>query len=455
VGEGFPGVVTARSVADDVAAWIEDFADGEDVPEHVLRIIGVPRQATRKVVGDNLENFTRFYNASWLDNAVETFPIRKRLPTKVIGRQARAAPPRPVERFPITGPARRAIQRRAANQFFDWLEAALPQNRFVALTFPNINRTMSILGRPRRLSASLGKFAKVTTTSIRGRGRLNHLSLNPNGLLRLGLTRDPKTRLWTPTLRAIPPGPIHIMTRVNRGVKGNITSLSGELRVLTRQVPLLSNLAGRFNLNLRKLGLNSLTDIKNLSISDYKNFDRTDLRGVSAAANMRLKGFNLFDLSRTFRLPWEEAEKLWALTVFEIETDLAQVKALISRKKFIVLQGGRLGPPDPNRPRPILRLVDPEQGDPLGTGGRPSVVPRVTIPRSVEGAAERRSYVYGNLPASELRRVAALRLAGDYSTIRHLRLRDRLTWTEIAARMQMTETRVRKIFREGTTGRVK
>lgn len=438
--------VDARDVADDVMAWMDDFAEGEEVPEHVLHILGVDSLTARKVVGDRMQTFSTMYNSTYRGAAA---PIKRTFPTKTIG--GREQPPR-VRREPAT--TRDVFEGIAANAFYDWLGPRIPQFKYLKMTFPNINGSIGFADRPRRVSGAIGDMVKVTATSIKDRGVINHLSLNPNGLLRLGLTKDPETGWVTPTFRLIPPGPLHIMTKVNRGVQGNITSLSGEVRLVTGQ-PLMEGVSARFNLNLRKLNIENLSDIKRLKMEDFRKFDREDIRGVSLASDLRLRGYNLFDISRTFRLPWEEAEKLWALTNFELGEIVDQIRAQNARKKFVVIEGGLTGPrvpPMPGQPsRPLLRVVDPETGDPFGPGSRPSFAQRVDVPGKLKSVPARRAYIEARLTNAERERVAALRLAGDYSTIRHLRNRDKLTWEQIAVEMGMSINRVKKIYKEGTT----
>lgn len=453
--------VSSQMVADDVMAWIDDFADGEEVPEHVLQIIGVEKKdATRIAVGDRLDGFTTMYNSTFRTaGPVRLHPVSFRIPTKVIGGVSREVKPKDIVMRALSIPpnltSRQRVERFASTKFFDWLGPKIPQSKYLRMTFPNINGSIGFLDRPHRVSGSLGDLVKVTRTSIRDRGVINHISLNPNGLIRLGLTRDPVTKLITPTFRLIPPGPLHIMTRVNRGVHGNITSLSGEVRLITK-TPIGKALSARFNLNLRKLGLETLGDIKKLKIEDFRKFDIEDLRGVSLAADLRLRGYNLFDISRTFRLPWEEAQKLWKLSEFELDEILADLKAEKARKKLRIIQGGRptIGPLPPDTgsvpPRPILRIVDPVTGDPFGPGGRPSFAQRISVPGNITKVPDRREYIRSKLSQAEKARVENLRLAGDTSTIRHLRDRDKLTWEQIAAEMNMTENKVRKIYKEGT-----
>lgn len=453
-----PPVVSARAVADDVMAWIDDFADGEEVPEHVLEIIGLPKEAERKVVGDRLGGFTQMYNAAYRTaGPVRIQSANIRLPTKVVGRPSKPFDPGKFLLGRIIPPnltGREQVERFASRAFFNWLGPKIPQAKYLRLTFPNVNKSIGFLDRPVRLSGSIGDFVKVTRTSIKDRGVINHISLNPNGLLRLSLSKDPETGFITPTFRLIPHGPLHIMTRVNRGVQGNITSLSGEVRLIAK-APLVG-VSGRFNLNLRKLGLETLADIKKLRLDDYKKFDRDDLRAVSLAADLRLRGWNLFDISRTFRLPWQEGEKLWALTEFELDEIIANLKAINARKKMTLIQGGRVGnlPPPPGAgpvpPRPILRIVDTERGDPFGPGSRPSFAQRIVVPGKLQSVPARRAYIESKMTSTERQRVADLRKAGDFSTIRHLRDRDKLTWEQIAVEMRMTENKVRKIYKEGT-----
>lgn len=509
-----PPMVNPLRVADDVMAWMDDFADGVDMPPHVLQILGIPEEQALKVIGDRMGDFTTFYNYEFKQGQMVPFPGRRmergfgtpgpklhtvpeRMATQEFGgsggggggggddgggkggpesirevvvRQAReaftnwvfgnvipqgqqiryaAALVREAHDVGIVDMAHREI----ASQFFSLYER-VPKGKFVRLTFPDIGGdSMGFLDRPRRLTLELPKIAKVTRTSIKDRGIINHLSLNPNGMLRAGFSKDPETGFITPTFRLIPPGPLHMLTRVNRGIKGNITSLSGEVRLITKPVPFVDSLTFRFNLNMRKLGITSLEDARKITLADLRKFSAEDLRGVSMAANLRVRGFNVWDIARTYRISWEEAMKLWALTDKQLGDLAGDLKAFSSRKKFLAIEGGGdiTGVPVP---KPHLRIVDPLTGDaasPFTTG---SLAQRIEVPRSIKSVPARRDYIAKRLTQAERDRVAALRLGGDFSTVRHLKDVDKLSWDQISVNMNLSLNKVKKLYKEGTSGQV-
>lgn len=492
-----PPVVSQKDIADDVVAWMDDFADGREVPQHVLQVLGIREEIPlQKAVGDRMDRFNTMYNmtyrpegpgqqvlrgpGSWTSERRYSSGLRSIQPgpggkggggddggdgliKKKVKKQLRKG----FGKF-LT-PADYA-QERAANAFYGWLGPRVPEAKFARITFPNVNRMRidpktggiiggqgsPLLGRPLRLSASLGNLGKVTSTSIRGRGLINHLSLNPNGLLRLSFARD-KNGTITPTFRIIPKGPLRLMTKVNRGVRGNVTSLSTEMRFITK-VPLVNHISGRFNINLRKLGIETLSDAKNITAAQLLSFTAEDIRGVSLAAGLRVKGFNLFDIAHTFRLPWEEAMKVWVLSNAFLSSQRQNLKFTAKgAKKFSMVQGGRLqhhllGETSSEIAARRLTLLDPALAAP---GGIPSQAQQIQIPRSLKLAAERRAYVESKLNSFERLRIQNLRLAGDYSTIRFLRDTDGLTFEDIAYRVGMSKARVEAIYRRGTTGKIK
>lgn len=304
-----------KKILDDVWAYAQDFTEGKEVPEHVANILGVQPQVARKaqqsvelrkVVGDKFDNFMEF---------------RSRQQESVMS----------ISDFVDYNEFKALLQ----DEFLDWLGPILPENRFVRYSFPKIGGRGGF-ERGQRLTLKIGDLAKVSRTSLKGRGVVNNLSLNPNGLLRASFSRNPETGFWTPSFRIIPHGPLHIMTRVNRGVQGNITSLSTEVRLLTR-LPIFNTVGFNTNINLRKLGLESLQEIRNLRLADFLKLGREDIRGVSAAARARVFGNSLFELSKTFRMQWEDARKLYDLSVHELGSHLADLKAQARRAKFFVV----------------------------------------------------------------------------------------------------------------------
>jgi hypothetical protein len=300
-----PPKVKPSQVMADVSSWADDFMDGRELPDHVSEILGVRKRAPRKVVGEAFGRFSRFQTAT--QNSLDI----------------------------DTGAVKQAILEEAASRFYGWLGPITSQSKFVRYTFPNIGGGSGgpPFYRPRRVIYDLGKLGRVTRTSIKDRGIINHVSVNPNGLLRAGFSKDPETGFVTPTFRFIPPGPIHIFTRVNRGLRGDITSLSTEVRAVTK-APIVEALSSHFNLNLRRLGISTVDDIRKLTLDDLKKFERADLKGVSIAAHARLTGFNIFEIQHAFRLPWEDVEKLWHISNLGIAGVRQEVESRIRNHRY-------------------------------------------------------------------------------------------------------------------------
>lgn len=407
-----PPEASFRSMVGDVTSYIEDFMAGEDVPAHVKYIMGVEEKAERKVVGDRFERFVEFTD-KW----------------------DQAHPPS------VGDYVSHLVKTDVADSFYGWLGPITSQSKFMRMTFPDIGGVGGGIGeRPIRITTDVWNLARVTRTSIKDRGVLNHVSLNPNGLLRFGFTKDPETKFITPTFRVVPPGPLHVSTRLNRGVKGNITSLSGEIGLLTR-APLIHGVSAKFNINLRNLGLNTLKDIIGMDPNKLLNFTKEDLRMVSLFADLRIRGFNILEIAKTMRLPWEDAEKLWHLSNKYIGEQLQEeLAAKYRRARFYVVRPGGEAPPithlrDRLFPPEVKKAVKKAQS------------------ASFKDVRARRLVEEARMTIGERERTAELvRTLGIRNTIIHFRnvpqpdLERTLTWTEVAVRMNMSENQAKKIF---------
>lgn len=258
-------------------------------------------------------------------------------------------------------------------------------NRVARFTFPQVGSGEKFTAG--RFTFQPNDLVQATVTKTQ-RGIVNRLGLNPHGLFRAGISRDPATGLWTPNFRLVPKGPIRISAKVNRskgrkliienlgpgkggrlGVnvvqegrfqevvklttdelfqlnglevgdttklgdylyekigpdevlqgRGRLTSVSWEAKLITK-TPV--NFSARFNFNLRKLGIHNWEDIRALSIEDFRKLGLSDMKFVSAAAELRAGGMGPLQLAKTFRITAEQAQELWELTSQYVEEQLA------------------------------------------------------------------------------------------------------------------------------------
>ncbi len=421
-----PAEASVGSMIKDVTSYIDDFMAGEEVPAHVRYIMGVEEQAERKVVGDRFERFVEFSD-KWTE----------------------ANPPS------VGDYVTHLVKTDIADSFYGWLGPITSQGKFMRMTFPDIGGVGGGIGeRPIRITADLKNLARVSTTSIKNRGLVNHVNLNPNGLLRFGFTKDPETKFITPTFRIVPPGPLHISTRMNRGVKGNITSLSGEVGLLTR-APLVHGVSLKFNLNLRKLGLTNLKDIKDMDPLDLLKFDKEDLRMVSLFADLRIRGFNILEIAKTVRLPWEDAEKLWHLSNKYIGEQIQEeLAAKYRRARFYVVRPGGQSPPKSSLRARLL--PPPPSKAAVAKAKRTAEEIKIARSATLKELSARKIAATRQITTSERKRVSDMvKTLGVRNTIVEMRTVPQIfeggserifTWAEIGARMNMSESQAKKIF---------
>lgn len=323
--------VTTQDLLQNTRAAADDFARGEDVSMATRQLLGVDAMAPRKVVGDAYGNFDEYYHR--------------------------------VARGYLSVEGESPITETTRDSFFnEFVNAVTGTTRgHVRFTTPYIHGGEGTFYQTLRANLDLDKVRLFVQPGHEG-GWLANLRLNPDGLVRAGFLRN-AAGVIQPRLSVIPDGPIRLITRVNRGADGRITSLSGEIRLITpkRAIRTMNHLLGldrpeliqselgklglnfsaRFNLNLRQLGLERLSDVRRLTLDDWRALRLAEyenpitglieqhptIRMVSLAAEWRLRGGSLFDLARTWRLPWEDVEWLWSLSSLELRR-LALEKAI-------------------------------------------------------------------------------------------------------------------------------
>jgi len=455
------GDLTPEQVREDIMAWGEQWLEKGILPSHVAEVIGVKIDAPDIAVNDAFYRFSVFRDMD-IKNSLSNGDLSEMLD----------------------------LQKLLYDAMFDYwasnVEGGLPRSRFGHFSFPRVptarpetaaekairakinaerlrknlkpirrrlETQSGFVSRGGRLTLNLEQHIRTTATYRPGRGFINHLSLNPNGMIRMGFATNPDTGLITPSLRLVPPGPIHIGMRLNRSAgrlvrwvnitdediafgnsadmrkaraaqarlnlmrargvlnirdfqqelndtiiridKGKITSVTAEIRLVTpdwKMGGVLDKLdvpgypgrvlarsrmgldfSSQLNLDLRKLGLRGLGDIKDLTPARFKELGLADLKIVSLAAEYLASGGSPWDLSHIFRIGVDrDVRTFWALVNKYIDdqealgrSSIADFKANRARRRFIKLEGEGLGGPaiDPP-PDPPFRLFSKPQSDP-------------------------------------------------------------------------------------------
>lgn len=87
--------------------------------------------------------------------------------------------------------------------------------------------------------------------------------------------------------------------------RGRVNSITTEVRLITKWVPFSDSMWYKFRVNLSALGIKSPEDIKNISMYDWRRWrakQKSKFDWLSAGVNLRLRGGNLFDFSRSLRI---------------------------------------------------------------------------------------------------------------------------------------------------------
>lgn len=296
---GRPKVFTVQDVADQVAHDLDEFAAGREVSSMTRQLFGVTEVAERKVVGDAFLNWQDYYNYRFQNSAAGSFSSLLDLAEVLTDTGAEFA-----DFFPD-------LEGRFAR--FSLPRVGKPGKKYAAARFQLVD--------PNKL-IRIRSTARMTENGIKG---VTGLNLNPNGLIRAGFFHDTETGLIIPRFRLVPKGPIRVSTRINRSGgrlvrgangemtrvgKGRVTSATTELRVITKRIPAMNDIRFSMNLNLRALGIDSMSDLRNLTAADFRRMRMDDMKFVSVATDMRLKGFNLADFSKVFRVSRESITEL-------------------------------------------------------------------------------------------------------------------------------------------------
>lgn len=87
--------------------------------------------------------------------------------------------------------------------------------------------------------------------------------------------------------------------------KGRVNSITTEVRLITKWVPFSDSMWYKARVNLSALGIKSPEDIKNITVHDWRRWraeQGNKFDWLSAGVNLRLRGGNLFDFSRSLRI---------------------------------------------------------------------------------------------------------------------------------------------------------
>lgn len=329
----------------DLNTYVDDYVEGRAVPSRVVGMMGMNETAPAIAVGDEMGQWS-----DWYDRTVRAKLMG--LSTEVDGL--------------IHDPN---FRNAAFNQFFDAV-GGLPNNptNFVRWSLPKIKGKTTGFARRPRLTL-VGKDSVKASITRTEKGFINHIRMNPNGLVRAGFSQIEGSII--PSLSLIPKGPIRVMTRVNRGVKGNVTSLTTEVRVITPKWAIRAlndtlgltdngtvvtelgkigiNFGTSLNLNLRQLGLMKLSDIRKLSLEDWLELRQSTyfnpvsgeienhpvVKMASLAADVRFNGGSMFDLAHTWRIPWDQARAFWSLANLELTVadNVRKLETILDRRK--------------------------------------------------------------------------------------------------------------------------
>lgn len=378
-----------RQVADQVHAEADLFDQAGEAGANVIslvtrRVLGVPEIATRKIVGDEFNDWEKYYRLNFKNAATD------------------ATATQVAELF------------QSQNVFVQGLMNRVKiRGKYARFTMPKINTIDGNTGRRvtnryARLSLPPNKLmhAHVSATPrLDGTVRLiENIRLNPNGLARLGFVRR-EDGLITPNLSLVPKGPIRVYSRLNRAspfvtrtvevyeditndianiirreadatseaakllraverakrtpagympdfqeavngvgdriiatgetvtrvrkvkrqvpnpVAGRVNSITTEIRLLTPWVPFNDSSWFKFRLDLRSLDIYKPQDILQIDPVQWRRWAmqldeegrrRPIFKFLSAGTNLRLRGFNLFDFSRSIRFDSQSFQQAYA-----------------------------------------------------------------------------------------------------------------------------------------------
>lgn len=310
----------ARRVYDDAMNYMR----GVDIQmsDEARRVIGIASSDDRMTTTAKIAKYDDFFTANrkanMSDRLLTNFDaaeqaIRKEFAQMVVGGdEALASIAGDIGRTGANYGAktRMKILNSPADLFFRKIQGVLPDTGTTRLTLPRIRNAREQgggLARAIRGRLDLGQWVRFTGTGkIRGKN-VGSLLVNRNGMLRAGLqyTND---GMIIPRLNFVPKfSPIRISSRVNRGVAGNINSVSGQLRVL---VPGPFTPSVNFNFDLRALNISDLFDVRNVRMADLKKLSLDNLRLRSLALESQWRMMGRMDIHNVWRIKWEDLNYL-------------------------------------------------------------------------------------------------------------------------------------------------
>lgn len=264
----------------------------------------------RKIVGDAMEDFDNYYRIRY-HNSVSLEQSVSQL----------------AEAFETQSAFRQALMDTVAPITGRWGRFSLPKINVLEGDVRRTHRYARLSLQPNDLIHLHTSFRPETDGSFRF---IKNLKLNPNGILRLGFVQG-EDGIVRPNMSLVPPGPLRVystfnrskavITRVIDGVPtefpnpaaGRFNSVTTQIRLLARHIPLTEDFEAKFNVRLRALGIFKPSDIKDINMhklrfmmADNKEVDNF----VSSGVNFRYNLGGLFDFSRSLRV---DKEGVWAL----------------------------------------------------------------------------------------------------------------------------------------------
>ena len=154
---------------------------------------------------------------------------------------------------------------------------------------------------------------------------VKNLRVNPNGLFRMGFTLDDRG-VVTPNFSIVPKGPLRVYSKINRAPKeikrrekigegvvrswyeanpaaGRFNSMTTQVSLLTRWTDHADAMSVKFRLNLRQLGIYKAQHILEINPTKLRFMMAQEdwFTFVNYTINLRLKGFGLFDIKKSIR----------------------------------------------------------------------------------------------------------------------------------------------------------
>jgi len=359
IATGKPKIFTEAQIAQDVLSYSDKFASGDiaSVPQHVQYILtGTGGSVEPVPLGQDMNRF-----ASMMDRSV-------RPSLNLVG-----------DFFSNT--SNEGIRQAFFDSWSDIGAGQFSRDKYLRVSLPGITRDISAMGKNPGIRLDL-KGLKIITGNVTKTltGERSNLAISPNALIRAGLHMDSikggVLQSITPSLRLNLPGPIHIQTTLNRATTdvlatdktgrviapaGRVLSLSTHLNFVTPKGILRNLLPDTFDnvqvtnainhlgldlganmrWDLRRLGLDSLSSIKDIRWEDIQrliNNSKDDIdpltgwhlgqamfRMTDITARIQMYNGTFFDFLSTLRLKFENqveqdtAKVMWRLGQISLE----------------------------------------------------------------------------------------------------------------------------------------